>query len=135
MSPEEMILASGRDPVDEARRTDDATAAAKLAEKRFKRNFYMRSYRQHIKTLPTFASLTRYRGSKLNFTARDGSPANAQLTVDNKLIIQIDYDKDFQHEVIYDLPSNSSPEVKKMLKDAIALAYDNVPLAPVLIRS
>ena len=132
---EAMITASGRDPIDEARRTDEASALAKLQEKRFKRNFYMRGYRKHIKTLPTYAGLSRYRGSKLNFTCRDGSPACAQLTVDNQLIIHIDYDTVFRHEAIYNLPSSDSREVKKMVKDAINLAYDNVPLMPVLTRS
>jgi hypothetical protein len=130
-----MILESGRDPVDEARRSDEATAAAKLQEKRLKRNVYMRSYRKHVKTLPTYAGLTRYRGSKLNFTCRDGSPACAQITVDNQLIVHIDYDEVFRHEAVYNFLSSGSAEAKKIVKDAITLAYDNVPLMPVLTRS
>ena len=123
---DEVFRASGRDPLEEAHRIDSSIRAEqKLRIKRQKRNLYMRGYRCHLKSLPTWSALNRYRGSTLKYLSKNGSSRSAMLTAyANNLIVTCNDDGMFL-ETVHVL--DADPKLaRKFVKSTILLSYESL---------
>ena len=118
----EAIIASNRDPIDEAKRVETSIQEAiKLQMKRSKRNAYMQLYRAHRKSLPTWAGLSRYKDSELRFKSRDGTPMSARLA---SLTLTLCADRcGMFEEACHMLPDDPKLH-RKFVTDAIIRTYE-----------
>ena len=82
----------------------------------------MKLYRAHIKTLPTWASLNRYRDSTLHFKSCDGCALTASITKDNKLVLTIDHGDGLLQDTTHVLDDDLIV-ARKFTKQAVLLAY------------
>ncbi len=100
----------------------DKIQTTRLALKKLSRNAYMRLYRAHLRRLPTYAVLSKYRQSPIFFSTQSALRCTAEINEAGNLFIRIIHGPELDETREFPLTGDVKSS-KAIVKEAILQAY------------